>query len=269
MKIFLFLFCFLLIFNVYSENEHSTDSTTLLDASTAKPESVFTYDIKKDIIYSVISLGVFFTPNFIDISRDTPNLNRNDVNIIDRGLMFPYNSNLVNLRKIIILGNMTLPIITPLAGEIRNNFDTWITYGLMYTQAWFLLWGTDSIINKLVGRYTPASYFRDHSFASGCFPSGSTAGAFMPATFLSYTFTLEYPDSKFKIPIYIGSYSIAATVGVLSILSGKHFLTDVLAGAALGAFYGWLLPTLHLRNNNDNRISFFITGNEIIAMYSF
>jgi membrane-associated phospholipid phosphatase len=37
----------------------------------------------------------------------------------------------------------------------------------------------------------------------------------------------------------------------MRITSGSHFLTDVLAGAAIGSLYGWLIPWLHLRNNNE------------------
>lgn len=37
----------------------------------------------------------------------------------------------------------------------------------------------------------------------------------------------------------------ATTTGVLRIVSGRHFTTDVLAGAALGALTGWLVPKWH------------------------
>lgn len=89
----------------------------------------------------------------------------------------------------------------------------------------------------------------------------------MPATFLSVTFSAEHPDSQFRIPIIIGSYSIAVTVGVLSILSGNHFLTDVLVGAAIGSFYGWVMPTLHRRTNEN--FSFHFTGNGILMSLRF
>ncbi|MCL2382189.1 MAG: hypothetical protein FWC64_11495 [Treponema sp.] len=84
-------------------------------------ESVFTYDFtRKQIILSTLSLGVFMGSNFIDIQRDTPHLDRNDVNFFDRGLMFPRNEALVNARTIILYGNAVLPIISPLAGSIRR-----------------------------------------------------------------------------------------------------------------------------------------------------
>ena len=37
----------------------------------------------------------------------------------------------------------------------------------------------------------------------------------------------------------------AAAVGTLRVAAGRHFPTDVLAGAALGSLIGWLIPTVH------------------------
>jgi len=48
-----------------------------------------------------------------------------------------------------------------------------------------------------------------------------------------------------------------------------HFLTDVLAGAAIGSFYGWLIPFLHKRPNIDNGISFHLTENGGIISLKF
>ena len=75
----------------------------------------------------------------------------------------------------------------------------------------------------------------------------------MPAAFLSTTFSQEFPESRWKIPVIIGSFTLSSFVGVTRILSGDHFLTDVLAGAAIGSLYGWLIPTLHKRNSGSPR----------------
>ena len=255
MKRLVFLFCFIIVgFNLYSE-------------------SVFSLDLKKDIFLSTLSLGVFFGADLLIDEYIMPNnLNRNDVNIFDRGLMFPYNDTLGDIRSIMMLGIQVLPIITPLAGSIRGEFDTWLTYGIMYAHAAILTWGTDKLLNRVVDRYRPGVYFYDtitSPIGTDSFPSGSTAVAFLPATFLSYTFSLEYPDSPWRIPVIVGSYTAATAVGVISLLSGKHFLTDVLAGAVMGTFYGWLIPSLHRRTNNDNNVSFFFTGNGAAVLLRF
>ena len=37
----------------------------------------------------------------------------------------------------------------------------------------------------------------------------------------------------------------AATTGYLRYAAGRHYPTDILAGAAMGAFVGYIVPSLH------------------------
>ncbi len=63
------------------------------------------------------------------------------------------------------------------------------------------------------------------------FPSGHTTGAFAAAT----VYSLEYKD-KAWVPIL--SYSVASLIGLSRITENKHWLTDIVAGAALGFITG-------------------------------
>lgn len=56
-----------------------------------------------------------------------------------------------------------------------------------------------------------------------------------------------YPDSPWRTPVVAGAYAVAAAAASLRVASGSHFLTDVLAGAALGTLSGWLVPVLHAK----------------------
>ena len=76
--------------------------------------------------------------------------------------------------------------------------------------------------------------------------------AFNGAVFLSYTFSKYFPESKWKIPMIAGSLTMALATGVQRILSGNHFITDVLAGAAIGSFTGFLVPFLHTLPKSKN-----------------
>jgi hypothetical protein len=262
-KRFLFLICFFTIkFNLYSE-------------------SVYTYDLKKDIIISTLSLGViggsFLVPGKIN---GIPNeLNRNDVNFIDRGLMFSEDNTPHHIRDNMRNWMPVLTIITPLSvwggggwKFEKNDFNTWLTYGIMYMQASTLTFGTVEILKKTVDRYRPRSYFNNSVgklTSNDCFPSDTTAFSFLASALFSVTFSAEYPDSLWRIPVIAGSYTLATSIGVLGIISGMHFLTDVLAGVAIGSFYGWLIPFLHIRPNIDNGISFHFTGNGGIISIKF
>lgn len=62
----------------------------------------------------------------------------------------------------------------------------------------------------------------------GSFPSGHTATAFMGATLLAH----EYGHRNVWIPI--SGYTVATATGVLRILNNRHYVSDVLVGAAIG-----------------------------------
>ena len=73
---------------------------------------------------------------------------------------------------------------------------------------------------QVVGGKTP-----DHSF-----PSGHTAASFAAATALA----MAYPSAR---PLL---FLTASAVGLSRIHLGHHFLSDVVAGAALGTGIGWV-----------------------------
>jgi membrane-associated phospholipid phosphatase len=64
------------------------------------------------------------------------------------------------------------------------------------------------------------------------FPSSHTATSFLGAEILHQELKDQYPAAS-----YIG-YGVSAATGVLRILKNKHWLTDVIAGAALGILVG-------------------------------
>ncbi|MFG0455627.1 phosphatase PAP2 family protein [Shewanella mangrovisoli] len=62
------------------------------------------------------------------------------------------------------------------------------------------------------------------------FPSGHTSDSFMAATFIQQRYGWQY-----GLPAYLA----ATYVGYTRVESDKHYLEDVLAGAAIGALAGW------------------------------
>lgn len=62
-------------------------------------------------------------------------------------------------------------------------------------------------------------------------PSGHTSIAFSAATILGY----QYP--KWRIPLYIG----AGLVGYTRVYLGRHYVSDVLVGAAIGTTMGMIV----------------------------
>ena len=86
-----------------------------------------------------------------------------------------------------------------------------------------IVWG----MKEIIGRKRPL----DEVVGNPAFPSGHTAYAFAGATLLA----ARYP--KLRIPLYIG----AGLVGVTRIYLGRHYASDVIAGAAVGTITGTLV----------------------------
>ena len=220
-------------------------------------ESAYTYDLTKDLIIGSVTLGLttssFFIKNSSNNASGNAVVQKNSVNAFDRGLIFRFNKPLDITSTIAVYGMMALPVLS--VGANIKNADVWLSYGIMYAESVLLVFSTTEILKNSIMRYRPYFYFGEIPGGQGSeyyksFPSRHTAFAFMSAGFLSSTFFTEYPDSPWKIPLCAISYSLAAGIGAARILSGNHFLSDVLAGAAIGSVYGYLIPWLHLRKDS-------------------
>jgi len=238
----------------------------------AYTQSVFTYDLKKDLVLGITALGLFVSPFFVaNEPENIPvGLNNEDINILDRSLMFSYNKPLDKISDYGVYALLALPVLS-LAGNVKDK-NAWLTYGIMYAEAFCLTFGTKDLLKNAIIRYRPYMYSGEIPDGMmndyyNSFPSGSTALAFLSAGFLSATFSSEYPDSKWKIPVITGAYTLATGIAAFRIASGTHFLMDVLVGAAIGSLYGWIIPALHKRQNDYFAINF--TGNGFIASLKF
>jgi membrane-associated phospholipid phosphatase len=101
------------------------------------------------------------------------------------------------------------------------------------------------LLKPIVHRARPADAYPDEIFTSsathgGSFPSGHTTLAFSTAA----TIAMEYKKWYITVPAYLW----AGSVGYSRMYLGKHYPTDVLAGAAIGiggAYFGrWLSKKL-------------------------
>lgn len=75
--------------------------------------------------------------------------------------------------------------------------------------------------------------------------SGHTTFAFAMSTSLFWTVNRRHPGSVYAWSVFGVGTAVASFVGVSRMMAGKHFPTDVLAGAAVGAGMGTLVPALH------------------------
>jgi undecaprenyl-diphosphatase len=77
------------------------------------------------------------------------------------------------------------------------------------------------------------------------FFSGHAATSFAVTTATFVTLHRLHPDDRWPWVVLAGGGLAAGFVGATRVLAGAHFPTDVVAGAAVGASFGLLVPALH------------------------
>src|SRR5216117_2286866 len=108
---------------------------------------------------------------------------------------------------------------------------------------------TTEWLKVIVRRKRPVLYTGDATAAAAdkenqeSLPSGHASVAFAAATSYWVLARRERLPHRTRNTIFL--YAGAAGVAALRVAAGKHFPTDVLAGAALGSAVGWLVPTIH------------------------
>lgn len=143
----------------------------------------------------------------------------------------------------------------------------WGTAVLVQAEALALTSVVTSALKHAVGRPRPYTSLATDDVAAGdrdaldaalrksdrslSFPSGHSSLAFAAATSLATVLTLDAPRTQ-RARIVIGlawslGLAAAGTTAALRVVAGKHYPSDVLAGAAIGSAIGVVTPLLHAR----------------------
>jgi membrane-associated phospholipid phosphatase len=124
-----------------------------------------------------------------------------------------------------------LVIGTFFPGDGRNWWDEWWTIGEAFAGAA----ATDYLLKSLVKRPrpgdTPGTGIGTHSF-----PSGHATTAFTAATLI---------ERNSGLAVGLPAYAVAAFTGFERVEAGRHYPSDVLAGAAIGTLFASVSDHLH------------------------
>lgn len=178
-------------------------------------------------------------------------LDKNKINPFDRWAARPYSKPLDITGSILVGASVLTPAVL-----LATDKNQWFNIGVMYFESSLLAFSTADLLKEVIQRKRPYMYFSgypEEEVKAGdycrSFPSRHTAMAFNGAVFTSYVFSTYFPESKYKVPIIAGSFTLAGATGLARILSGNHFISDVLAGAAIGSASGFLVPFFHRVNS--------------------
>ena len=119
---------------------------------------------------------------------------------------------------------------------------------LVITQTYAAAFVVSTALKIAVRRLRPFSY--DGRFVDErrdgdsrlSFPSGHTSMSFAGAAVMWSILDQRFSGEPWAVAASISGFAVAGTVGILRVLAGRHFPTDVLVGAAIGTGLGLLIP---------------------------
>ncbi|GAB4018322.1 phosphatase PAP2 family protein [Spirosoma koreense] len=183
-------------------------------------------------------------------------LNSADINSFDRSATKHWSIKAGQLSDVTLVGNVALAGALALGTQtIRQDFKT---AGIMYLETILLANGIERTVKAVTQRtrpfvYNPVAPLEDklERDARQSFFSGHATSAFATAVFTGEVFRHYFPHSRLKPVIWIGSLGLASATAVLRYEGGKHYPTDLIAGAAFGSLVGWGIPKLHEVKNRS------------------
>lgn len=181
-------------------------------------------------------------------------LNRSSIPSYDRWAIGNYSPRISALSSVVAGAGLLVPIAVDLTDSWQGttSWTSLIVDGILLEETLVLSGALSSYAKSMRVHSTPISYDpsvpeseKTTSQNASSFFSNHTASAFATAVFSSYTFQIRHPDSRLTPWVWGASLGIASAVGSMRILAGKHFPSDVVAGAAVGAMCGYWVPKIH------------------------
>ncbi len=206
---------------------------------------------------------------------DLSTLEEDDIAYYDRWAQGFYSTN-ADFYSDILTAGVVVPFITGISKLSRGQGgNVLLTDFIMYSEALAFSSGLNLFVRSQVYHPRPLVYNesvpvseRNKAEASGSFYSGHTSAAFLTAVFASYCYGVRNPHSPYRAAVWYTTLSGAALVGGLRVAAGKHYVSDVAAGAVAGSLFGFLIPRLHLYKGSD-RLGFYTLGRGAGAYLTF
>ena len=171
------------------------------------------------------------------------------VNGFDRLAMFGYSRGFDQASDYVSAAALALP----LALAFGIGQDQSIAAGVIYLEVMSNAYFAKNTMKFLFPRVRPWVYLAPAtgsapavSEGNDSFPSGHTTLVFAAAAFGITVAALDLPSgSPWLLPFTVTEASLAALTASFRVFSGMHFMTDVIAGAALGTAIGLVIPLVH------------------------
>ncbi|MEO1230320.1 MAG: phosphatase PAP2 family protein [Myxococcota bacterium] len=243
----------------------------------AVPGDVFEVELVPDIgaTLAFVGLGLLLERNKASLANDlscpgptlpTGACSAETVNPIDRWATSMGIEAAAAASDVLLLSSLTAPLVFSgldaattdrgIGGGERFGRDT-----VVVLQTYAATYFATNVLKVVAHRLRPFNYDPDQverrrdGDSRLSFPSGHTSMAFAGAASLSSMLDQRYPAEPWAIGVSVAGFALASAVGINRVLAGRHFPSDVLAGAALGTTLGLLIPLLHRSDEPDSGTS--------------
>lgn len=210
------------------------------------------------LVTNTLGLKVLRAKKRLD-TADVIHLTPDDVHWIDRSAakVNPEWAPGANLASDIALTTcFVLPGILYLDKEIRKDA---FRIALMHVETQAIMGNLYFLTMMVTKRKRPYVYNVDESMErrlrrgnTNSFYGGHVASAASCSFYIAKVYADYHPFMKNKGLLYIPALVPPAIVGYLRYRGGQHFLTDMIAGTAVGGFVGILIPQIHKIRKKEN-----------------
>jgi len=244
--------------------------------SNTKINQTYSLDLVTDLIISPIGISTLTIGLIVyDLPKPTQAkvnaLRISDINPIDRFSANFWNPAAATTSDIFLYVSVAIPYALMLFPKVRNE---WLTILAMYGETMSISLGFNLMSKGLVQRFRPYAYnsmlsieMRSDQDSQRSFYSGHSSLSWTSTIFFAKVFSDLYPASKWIPFVWLSAISLSSTTAALRVIAGKHFLTDVLVGAATGFLIGFLVPELHKKHNLRMSLITPEEGGLYVAMY--
>lgn len=149
-----------------------------------------------------------------------------------------------------LYGTLGLGLVASTVGGLRSG-DGLVATGVV-TESAMVTGAFTSLLKHAVNRPRPYTWLEDPPEEVLEDMEGVDAWLSFPSGHTSLTSAVSFATASVlareggpPVPLYVGAAVLTTSVASLRVVAGKHFPTDVVAGAAIGTAVGLAVPALH------------------------
>jgi membrane-associated phospholipid phosphatase len=180
----------------------------------------------------------------------------NEVNGFDRGAIGNKNPTAARLSDVTVVTVAVAPLVLD-AIDLGGLNNVWWEDAVVFAQTLAVQGALMTAAKFIVQRPLPRTYAGDPSLIDSpdgyrSFYSGHTSLVFAGLSATAMTIRLRYGEKTWP---WIVTGVVGTSVAIERVADGRHFPTDVIAGAVMGSAVGIVVPWLHSRGAGSPQAS--------------